>query len=476
MMLTKTSSIKTVAEKEKQSAAGSSVVAAIFLTAMKLIVGLLTGSLGILAEAAHSGLDLVAAIVTFLAVHVSDRPADEDHTYGHGKIENFSALVETLLLLITCIWIIYEAIQRLFFQVVAIDVSIWAFLTMGISIVVDALRSKMLYNIARKHNSQALEADALHFSTDIWSSSVVLVGLALVWLGQQVFPAYAEILTKADTIAALGVAFIVTFVSYKLGKSTIDVLLDRAPEGLRQQISEAAGHVEGVLNASQVRVRRAGPGVFVDMSVDVPRNLPFERTHAIADAVEAQVKRIAPGADVLVHTDPREDDRENMAERIRTVVSKNQLAAHNISVQESNGQLYVDLHLEVYDHLSLRLAHGMASRIEKELRADIPGISQVNTHIETMEDIIGNGLDVTTQESHLVQKIITTTNEIVGKTCCHNVVIHRQGDWLAVSMHCTLEDELSINQVHDITTLIENRLREGIPFLKHVLVHAEPQG
>lgn len=465
-----------MAEQEKQSAAGSSVLSAVFLTAMKVVVGLMTGSLGILAEAAHSGLDLVAAIITFLAVRVSDRPADEDHTYGHGKIENFSALVETLLLLITCVWIIYESIERLFFQIVDIDVSIWAFLTMGISIVVDVHRSRMLYTVARKHNSQALEADALHFSTDIWSSSVVLVGLALVWLGHQVFPAYGEILTKADAFAALGVAFIVIFVSYRLGKNTIDVLLDRAPEGLRQQISEVAGNVEGVLKASQVRVRRAGPGLFVDMSVDVSRNLPFERTHAIADALEAQVKLIAPGADVHVHMDPREDDGENMAERIRTVVSKNQLAAHNISVQESNGQLYVDLHLEVYDHLSLRLAHEMASRIEKELRAEIPDIKQVNTHIEAMENIIGNGLDVTTRESALVQRIITTTNEIVGKTCCHNVTIHRQGDWLAVSMHCTLEDELSIHQVHDITTLIENRLREVIPFLKHVLVHAEPQG
>ena len=472
--MTKMPLTRTEAEREKQSAAGSSVGSAVLLTSMKLVVGFLTGSLGILAEAAHSGLDLVAAIVTFLAVRVSDRPADEDHTYGHGKIENFSALVETLLLLITCLWIIYEAVQRLFFETVEIDVSLWAFLTMGVSIVVDLQRSRMLYRVAAKHHSQALEADALHFSTDIWSSSVVLVGLALVWLGQQVWPAYAAVLNKADALAALGVALIVIGVSYRLGKSTVDVLLDRAPEGLRQQIASAAGQVEGVLNASRVRVRRAGPGVFVDVSVDVPRNLPFERTHAIADAVEEQVRRIAPGADVQVHTDPREDDREDLAERIRTVVSKNQLAAHNISVQESEGGLCVDLHLEVHDHLTLRLAHEMASRIEKELRADIPSITQVNTHIEAMEDIIGNGLDVTTQENQLVQKITATTNTLVGRICCHDVVIHRRGDWLAVSMHCTLEDELAINQVHDITTRIENRLREEIPFLKHVLVHAEP--
>ena len=204
---------QTTAEKEKQWAALTSVVAAIFLTTMKIVVGVLTGSLGIFAEAAHSGLDLVAALITFLAVRVSDRPPDAEHPYGHGKVENFSALVETLLLFITCAWIIYEAVQRLFFHVVEIDANIWAFLTMGISIFVDVNRSRMLYKAARKHRSQALEADALHFSTDVWSSSVVIGGLALVWLGQNVFPGYAVLLTKADAVAALVVALIVIFVS-----------------------------------------------------------------------------------------------------------------------------------------------------------------------------------------------------------------------------------------------------------------------
>jgi len=168
------------AQKEKREAALSSVVAALLLTGLKLAIGLLTGSLGILAEAAHSGLDLVAALVTFFAVRLSDRPPDEHHLYGYGKIENLSALIETLLLLITCVWIIYEAIQRLFFKSVEIEASIWAFAVMGISIVVDITRSRILYAAARKHKSQALEADALHFSTDIWSSSVVIVGLGLV--------------------------------------------------------------------------------------------------------------------------------------------------------------------------------------------------------------------------------------------------------------------------------------------------------
>ncbi len=220
---------------DKKSAAANSVVAAVFLTGMKLVVGLMTGSLGILAEAAHSGLDLVAAVVTFLAVHFSDKPADHEHPYGHGKVENFSALVETVLLFATCGWIIYEAVRRLFFHSKDVQASLWAFLVMAISIAVDVSRSRMLYRAARQHRSQALEADALHFHTDIWSSSVVIGGLALVWLGRNVLPEYSKVLAKADALAALGVAFIVILVSYKLGKRTIAVLLDSAPDGLTQK-------------------------------------------------------------------------------------------------------------------------------------------------------------------------------------------------------------------------------------------------
>ena len=206
------------ADREKHWVALSSVLAAIFLTGMKLVVGLMTGSLGILSEAAHSGLDLVAAVVTLFAVRISGRPADREHTYGHGKVENLSALFETVLLLVTCIWIIYEAIQRLFFKEVLVEASIWAFVIMGVSIVIDFSRSRALARVAKKYQSQALEADALHFSTDIWSSSVVIGGLLLVrgadWLG-------LAWLTKADALAAMGVAGIVVYISAQLGQRTI---------------------------------------------------------------------------------------------------------------------------------------------------------------------------------------------------------------------------------------------------------------
>ena len=464
-----------IAEKEKRSAAGNSVLAAVFLTAMKAVVGVMTGSLGILAEAAHSALDLVAALVTFVAVRTSDKPADEDHPYGHGKIENFSALVETLLLFITCAWIIYEAVQRLFFQAVDIEASIWAFLCMGISIVVDISRSRMLYAAARKHRSQALEADALHFSTDIWSSAVVLGGLTLVWLGQNLFPGYADLLTNADAVAALGVALIVIGVSYRLGKRSVDVLLDRAPEGLPQKISELVEKIDGVLSTRHVRVRRSGPRIFVDMRLDLERNLPFERTHAIAEAVESRIRSMSPDADVVVHTEPCVSERESIVERIRTVVSRHSLDAHNIIVQETADKVCVDLHLEVDNFLSLRKAHDTANQIEREVRDEIVGISRVDIHMEPRTIGMDYVLDVTSQEPLLVEKVRETTDRIVGSPCCHEVRLSRQGDTLAASLHCTFNDEVSITQAHHIATHIETRLQVEMPCLERVLVHAEPK-
>lgn len=463
-----------LAEKEKRFAAGSSVIAALFLTSMKLAVGLITGSLGILAEAAHSGLDLIAAFITFLAVRVSDKPADRDHPYGHGKIENFSALVETVLLFVTCAWILYEAVRRIAFQTIEIDPSLYAFLVMIVSIGVDVSRSRMLYRAARKHRSQALEADALHFSTDVWSSSVVIGGLFLVWLGKNVFPRHSALLLKADAASALGVAFIVLFVSYRLGKRTVDVLLDRAPDGLAQKISASAGGLEGVLSVGHIRLRRSGPRVFVDMTVDVDRNLSFERTHAIAESVEACVQSVVPGADVVIHTDPREIERETKAKRIRAIAYRNQMSVHNISLHVNRDRVYADLHLEVDDHLSLQQAHELATRMEKDLKEDMPEIAQINTHIESRGTGMGNGEDVTAREPDLVEMVKRLTNEIAGTSRCHNVMIRRQADRCSVTLHCHFEKQLSIIQVHDVSTRIEERLKDRIPGLVRVLVHAEP--
>lgn len=295
--------------KEKNHAALTSVIAAIGLTAFKIVVGVITHSLGILAEAAHSSLDLVAALVTLFAVRKSGKPADKEHSYGHGKIENLSALFETLLLLATSVWIIYEAVRRLIFNNVEVEVNAWAFIVMAVSIIIDASRSRVLYNAAKKYNSQALEADALHFSTDIWSSSVVILGLIGVLISNK-FPAFRW-LHQADAVAAIGVALIVIFVSYNLGKRTIEGLMDTAPNGIDEKINAKVSSIAGVLNCHQIRVRTAGAESFVDVHILVDGNLSLAEAHKITEIVENEIKELLPGADVTVH--PESPGEEGLA-------------------------------------------------------------------------------------------------------------------------------------------------------------------
>src|SRR5450631_3904012 len=281
---------------EKRAVAASSVLAAMAITALKIAVGVTTGSLGILSEAAHSGLDLIAAVITLMSVRVSDLPADADHQYGHGKVENFSAFIETGLLLLTCFWIIYEAAKRLFFHHVEIEPGIAAFAVMFISMMVDFWRSRALGKIAAKYDSQALEADALHFSTDIWSSGIVIIGLLLVLFGRMYGVGW---LRDADPVAALFVAGVVVYVSWRLARKTVDALLDAAPAGVRNKIVAAVSTVDGLLEVDRVRIRRAGNRYFADLSVGVARNVTFQRSEQMAEAVTNAVHNVLPDADVV---------------------------------------------------------------------------------------------------------------------------------------------------------------------------------
>lgn len=287
---------------EKISAAIQSVLAAVGLTVFKLIVGLMTNSLGILAEAAHSGLDMIAAAVTTIAVHISDQPPDKEHQFGHGKVENISALIETLLLLATAAWIIYEAVHRLFYKSETVQVSIWAFVVMGVSIIVDINRSRMLYRVAEKYNSQALEADALHFRTDIWSSAVVLVGLFGIQLAEKYDG--LQLMIHADAVAALAVALIVLFVSGEMGWRAVQALLDKAPEGIKEQIIELVEQLDDINRCQFVRVRSSGASWFVDLHIEMNGNVDLEESHAKTTIVEELVQQLLTDADVTVHVEP----------------------------------------------------------------------------------------------------------------------------------------------------------------------------
>lgn len=456
---------------EKRAVAGNSVLAAIAITTLKIIVGVTTGSLGILSEAAHSGLDLIAAIITLLSVRVSDKPADADHQYGHGKVENFSAFIESGLLLLTCIWIIYEAGDRLFFHHVEIEPRLTAFVVMFFSMGVDYWRSRALGRIAAKYDSQALEADALHFSTDIWSSGVVVVGLLLVLLGRSYGVGW---LRDADPVAALFVAGVVVYVSSRLARRTIDALLDAAPAGVRNSIIAAVSKVDGLLEVDSVRIRRAGNRYFADLSIGLARNVTFQHSEHVADAVTAAVHNVLPDADVVVHSIPRAVNTENIFDRVRAVATRYNFNVHDVSVQDLKGRLHVEQHLELDEHLSLKQAHDRVTVLESEIRKDVPEISSILTHIESEPATIESG-DEIVRDARLEKRLKAIAAEFPEILDMHDVQIKRVRGRLYVSCHCTLSDDLPLARVHDISTQLEIRFKQEAPELFRVLIHPEPR-
>jgi cation diffusion facilitator family transporter len=456
--------------REKRAVAGHSVLAASVITSLKIVVGFATGSLGILSEAAHSGLDLIAALVTYFSVQVSDKPADADHQYGHGKFENFSAFIETGLLLLTCVWIVYESVKRLFFHSVEIEPSIAAFVVMLLSIAVDAWRSRALGRIATKYDSQALEADALHFSTDIWSSTVVIVGLALVWLGRAY---HVEWLRQADPIAALFVAGVVVSVSWRLARRTVDALLDAAPAGVRTQILDRIATVNGVLEVERVRFRKAGNRYFADVSVGLERNFTFQRSEQVSAAVRARVREILPDADVMVHSVPKASRSENIFDRIRAVATRHNFNVHDVSVQDLDGKLYVEQHLELDETLSMKHAHDEVTRLEMEMRAEVPEITTILTHIESEPATIETGEQIVL-EPKLEQRLKDIVKEFPEVMDVHEFQFKKVRDRLYVSCHCTLPDDMPLSKVHDVQTSLEIRFKHDAPELFRVLIHPEP--
>ena len=463
--------------REKGMAATTSVIAAIFLTAMKLVIGVMTGSLGILAEAAHSALDLAAALITFFAIRVSDRPADDSHMYGHGKVENLSALAETALLLVTCVWIIYEAIHRIFFEMVEVDPSVWAFLTMGISIVIDFSRSRVLYRAAKKYNSQALEADALHFSTDIWSSSVVIVGLAFVKFGE--LTGQTAIFARADAVAALFVALIVIFVSFQLGKRAVDALVDRAPHGLADQVTAVAVAVADVRRVTHTRVRGSGNQIFVDLSIEVPRHLSFEESHAVTHQVQDAVHIVAPTADVVVHAVPVAEE-EGILEKIQAIAARGHFAVHNITAHLTPRGMWIDLDLEVEPAATFERAHTLATELETRLRAELAQdesrVADIHVHIEPRTEGLKMGKELTPKEAaRYVERIQAITKAVPHTRGCHGIEVQRIHEHVYLAFHLLVEADLTIAHVHSVAEEMENRLRREFPELGRVVVHTEPE-
>ena len=451
--------------REKRLVALTSVLAAVFLTGFKLTVGLMTNSLGILSEAAHSGLDLLAAIITLFAVIFADRPADDDHRYGHGKIENISAFTETLLLIVTCVWIMIEAIQRLLTHTHHVETTVWSFVVMGTSVLIDITRSRALYRVAKRHKSQALEADALHFSSDVWSSLTVIAGLIFVKIGYPEF----------DAFAALIVALLVLLVSYRLGRRTIDALMDRVPKETTKKIEAAIHSVDGIEEVRSVRTRSSGSKIFVDTVVAIRRTIPFAQAHAIMDQLEQAVHLVESNADVVVHAEPFASPRESIIDKIRMIVMDRQLRPpHNLEVHVTEGKYYIDFDVEYEKGSSFSEAHRTASEIELQIMKELPLIGKVTVHMEeyeASEHELENVTGIEVRLAHRITEEVEKNDDIFG---CKDLTLLREGSRYHVTFTCRIARSKTLDEVHQIISETEADLYRQFKSIRRIIIHAEP--
>lgn len=454
-----------MANSQKTSVAFSSVLASLFLTITKLIVGILTGSIGIISEAAHSALDLGAAFLTFFAVSHSDKPADIEHHYGHGKIESVSALIETGLLFLTSAWIIYEALTRLLGEKVEVQVTWYSFAVILISILVDFSRSRALMKIAKETKSQALEADALHFSSDILSSLVVLVGLILLSIG----------IKGADAFAAIGVSIFVIIAGVKLGRRTIGVLIDAAPKGSVEKITEIAKNTVGVISVERIRIRPAGIELFIELIIAISRKLPLEKVKEITSNVENNIKNIYPEADVIISTKPIALDNETVIERLYLLAANQNLPIHDITIQLNEEKTYISFDLEVDNKLNVLHAHEIATKFEEKVKKELGENIEIDTHIEP---IMNQTIKSNKVQNADIEKISKLFEEIIKKFSIvknvHDIKIQKFEEKYFVTAHIAFDNEISLEEAHNISEEIKYLAKQKDKEIQKVIIHIEP--
>jgi cation diffusion facilitator family transporter len=458
------------ASAEKRWVALVSVAAACAMTALKASVGLLTGSLGVLSDAAHSALDLVGAAMTFVSVRVSDRPADWNHPYGHAKFENISAFVETGLMAASAVAISAEAISRIFFHPVALRYSVWPFLVMGASIAVDLWRSRQLSKVARRYRSAALEADALHFASDIWTSVAVLLGLCASWLGTL---KHVPWLRFADPLAALAVSVMILIFGWRLAWRAVFALTDAVSPELHTRMIEEVRRTTGVLGIDQARVRRSGSNYFADVTLSLPRQLTFQRTEELVGEATAAVQRVLPEADVVIHTIPRSTVAESLFDQVRAVAARNNALLHDVSIEAFADGLHVEQHIEVKETMPLVEAHRFVHELEEQIRGELPQVKSVLTHIESEPATIEAPVRIE-QNRRIEAKLRDAAANVPEVVDIHEVNVDRVGEHIHVTCHCTLPDAMEMRRVHESITELEHRFKLECPEVDRLLIHPEP--
>lgn len=455
------------AHAKKEKAALVSIFASAFITLAKLVAGLASGSLALLSEAGHALVDTGATIVTYFAVKTAHKPADDRHHYGHGKVESLAALIETGLLFALAAYVLFEAAHRLYAKQSDVEVGWLAFGVLIVSIVIDLFRWRALSKIAKETKSDALAADALHFSSDLMASVLVLLGLIATYFG----------FYQGDAIAAVGVALFIGVVGYKLARKTLDTLLDVAPDGMAEQIRRVVENTPGVVGVESLRLRPAGPNVLGDLEFFVPRTLPVDRTAKIKEAVRAAIASEVPEAQLTLAAHPKALDDETILERVLLIAARKRLPVHHVTVQHIEGRFSVSFDLEIDGTMSLGEAHDIASALEADMEEEMGSDVEVETHIEPLEARELSGVDASEATLAAIEDgLVRRAAEIGVVQQVHDVRVRETPAGLVVNYHCRLDRWLSVDAMHDAVDKLDRVSRADFPTIVRIIGHAEPFG
>src|ERR1700716_2193218 len=448
----------------KTSVAVISIFASAGMAAAKFVVGIAIGSLALISEALHSSVDVVATVITWLVVRVSDLPADAEHHYGHGKIESLSALGVIAMLYVLAGGIVVQAWSHLREGAPPPTLSALPFIVLLVDIAVNFWRARALHRAAGDTHSQALAADALHFASDVLGSTAVIIGLALSGFG------YAW----GDAAAAVGVAVMIALLGLRLARSTVETLVDRAPEGASEKAAAAIRAVPGVVDVERLRVRMVGSTHFIDAIVQVPRTFPIDRVEEIKRRAQAAVTKALGDADLTFTAVPVARDNESVRERIMVIARNSGLAVHHVTVHDLGGKLTVSIDLEVDGDMALTAQHDIAQELERAIREDFGEDVEVDTHIEPLEPELPHGTDAAPERVETIKAALAGFAEKSAIHDIHNVRVRDTDAGEIVNFHCRAAPSMSVIKVHENVDEIERALRGAFPTIKRVISHAEP--
>ena len=449
----------------KENAALSSIAASIVITLGKGWAGLATGSLALISDAAHSLLDVAATTMTWLAIRAASKPADDDHHYGHGKVESVAALVETAFLFLLSGAVAIEGIRRLWEEHSAVNVHWLAIVVLILSIAIDSWRYLTLSRIAKETHSEALAADALHFSSDLINSALVLAAFGASALG---YP-------QADALVAVGVSIFIAIAGYRLAKRTLSTLLDAAPSGLASQIKKLVSEIPGIVNVDEIKARQAGSDLFIEVEVSVARSMSFDRVGALKNAVISAIRSELIDAVITVTATPITLDEETVLERVIIIAARRRIPVHHVTVQEIDGNLSVSLDLEVDGKMSLSDAHTIASQLENAIQEELGAETEVETHIEPLviSSLIGHDVDEA-RRANIARSLIENALSSHTITDIHNVRVRATEHGLIVNYHCRVDPNLEVTLVHEAVDQLEHRVRKDNHDILRIVSHTEP--